>query len=71
VRDVATMNGVAVEYNVAKESGLAVVELQEKDVTANARVENMHMGMFGSHNILCGDFVVDEVGYVANENKVK
>jgi hypothetical protein len=60
------LSGVVAEVDVAKESiiiakesCLEAMEFQGYNVTLD-EVEEMHMGMFDSHNVKCGDFVIGE-----------
>ena len=61
------LSGVVAEGDVAKESiiiekesCLEAMEFQGYNVTLDVKVEEMHMGMFDSHNVKCGDFVIGE-----------
>jgi hypothetical protein len=58
--DVAKESIIIAKGGIAKESFLEAMEFQGYSVTLDVKVEEMHMGMFDSHNVKCGDFVIGE-----------
>jgi hypothetical protein len=51
---------VATKCGIIEQSGLVTIDLQGYNVTTDVIVEEMHMGIVYSHNVLCGVFVVEE-----------